>query len=69
MKQIDVRGLSCPQPVIETQSALKESPEGLDVVVDNVTAKTNIERFARLAGYQVESVAENDAYLLKVRRS
>lgn len=69
MKQIDVRGLSCPQPVINTQKALQESPEGLDILVDNVTAKTNIERFVKLSGYEVESQAENEIFHLKVRRS
>ncbi|MGI6606623.1 MAG: sulfurtransferase TusA family protein [Peptococcia bacterium] len=66
--QIDARGLSCPQPVINTQKALKENPDGVEVLVDNVTARTNIERFARLNGYQVESQTENDSFLVKIWR-
>ncbi len=68
MKQIDVRGLSCPQPVILTKKALEESPEGLEVLVDDLTAKTNIERFVKISGYQVESKEEEESFLLKVRR-
>jgi tRNA 2-thiouridine synthesizing protein A len=67
LKQIDARGLSCPQPVIVTQKALAENTEGIEVLVDNVTAKTNIERFARLSGYKVESREQEDGqFLLKV---
>lgn len=68
MKQIDVRGLSCPQPVILTKKALEESPEGLEILVEDLTAKTNIERFVRLSGYQVESKEEEGNFLLKVGR-
>jgi len=68
LKQIDVRGLSCPQPVILTKKALEESPEGLEVLVDDLTAKTNIERFVKISGYQVESKEEEESFLLKVRR-
>lgn len=67
MKQIDARGLSCPQSVIITKRALAENSEGVEVLVDNVTAKTNIERFARLSGYKVESKEQEDGgFLLRV---
>lgn len=69
MKQIDVRGLACPQPVIDTQQALNESPEGVDILVDSVTAKNNIERFVKLSVYQVDGEETADgALLLRVRR-
>jgi tRNA 2-thiouridine synthesizing protein A len=69
LKQIDVRGLACPQPVIDTQQALNESPEGVDILVDSVTAKNNIERFVKLSGYQVDGEETADgALLLRVRR-
>jgi tRNA 2-thiouridine synthesizing protein A len=48
MKSLDVTGLSCPEPVIRTRSALKElSPgEKMEVVVDTVTARENVSRAA-----------------------
>lgn len=48
MKTIDVSGLSCPEPVIRTQAALKDLPRGeqLAVLVDTVTARENILRAA-----------------------
>ena len=46
--QIDLRGLSCPQPVIHTDKALKESPEAtLVVIVDNPAARDNVVRLAK----------------------
>ena len=49
MKQLDVCGLSCPEPVIRTQAALKHLPQGeqLEVLVDTVTARENVLRTAQ----------------------
>jgi len=64
-KEIDNRGLACPQPVLNTKKALQElTQEGhtdfiLTVIVDNEAAKENVSRFARTAGCLV-SVAEKE---------
>ncbi len=46
MKSIDVRGFSCPEPVIRSKAALKDLPQGetLSILVDTVTARENIIR-------------------------
>ena len=46
-KEIDARGLSCPQPVFLTIKALDEGKFPIRVVVDNATAKANIRRMAQ----------------------
>ena len=46
MKTIDARGLSCPEPVIRTKNALASGEKAYTVMVDNVTAKENVSRFA-----------------------
>ena len=43
--KIDTSGLSCPEPVLRTKKALKESPDTIEVVVDNETALRNVIRF------------------------
>ena len=53
MKTIDARGLSCPEPVIRTKNALASGEKAYTVMVDNVTAKENVSRFALHQGYQV----------------
>ena len=51
---IDARGLSCPLPVIRTQSEInKKHPDELEVLVDNHTAVGNVTRFANNSGYDV----------------
>lgn len=56
---IDARGLSCPQPVIMTKSALTTGHKSYEVIVDNSTSKENVSRYASHAGYEV-SVLEQD---------
>ena len=46
---VDTRGLACPQPVILTKNALAKE-NSIEVLVDNVTAKNNILRFASNQG-------------------
>ena len=66
---IDARGLSCPQPVVLTQKAVKENPAGAEILVDNACAVENIGRFARGKGYIVE-IKENapGEVLLRLRK-
>lgn len=60
MKQIDCRGLSCPQPVIRTKKALEEyGGEPIKVLLDNNGALQNVKRFASSQGRDV-SITEND---------
>ncbi|GAA0733943.1 sulfurtransferase TusA family protein [Clostridium oceanicum] len=68
MKQIDARGVSCPQPVLMTKKGLNENPDGIDVFVDNVTAKGNVQRFMKNSGYKVNIKEENDYYVMSARK-
>ncbi len=52
---VDARGLSCPQPVLETKKVLDEvAPSSLKVLVQGFTSRENVSRFARNRGYEVE---------------
>lgn len=58
---IDARGLSCPQPVLETLNVIKKLSDGeVTVLVDTGTSKENVIRAATGLGWQVEEVTEND---------
>ncbi len=60
-QKIDVRGLSCPQPVLATLSVLRKLSKGeVKVVVDTVTSKENIIRAAAGQGWEVTKIAELD---------
>ena len=65
MKEIDCRGMACPQPVVTAKKALDES-EGKEftLIVDNLAARDNVERFAQSQGAVVDvAERENDFYL------
>ena len=64
---VDTRGLACPQPVILTKNALAKE-NSIEVLVDNVTAKNNILRFASNRGCKTSvSDAENvDEWVIKI---
>lgn len=52
-KIIDARGLSCPQPVVETKRVLDKLSGGrVEVLVDTVTSRENVLRFGRNAEWQ-----------------
>lgn len=54
LKTVDVRGLSCPEPVILTRQLLNQTASGnIQVLVDNHTARENVTRAAENMGWQV----------------
>jgi selenium metabolism protein YedF len=50
---VDCRGLACPQPVIDTKSALEQGSGPLVVIVDSEASCTNVRRFAESQGARV----------------
>lgn len=53
-KQIDTRGLTCPQPVVLVKQALEGFMHcEMTVLVDNDTARDNVVRFAKGQGCAV----------------
>lgn len=61
-KELDCRGLACPQPVILTRKLLNDSsPDSIDVIVDNAAAVENVSRFLTNNHYKVSTDKKNDA--------
>lgn len=68
MKVLDARGLSCPEPVIMIRKAMMKKEDAYEIVVDNVTSRENVTRFAEHQGYTV-SVTESDGeYTLNITK-
>ena len=59
MKLLDARGLSCPEPVMMIRKAMATGENTYQIVVDNPTARENVNRYAVHQGYNV-SVEEKD---------
>jgi selenium metabolism protein YedF len=62
---VDARGLSCPQPVIETRKAMREGG-ALTVIVDNDTAQKNVTRMAEKSGHSVQAEQKDDGIYLHI---
>ena len=66
MIEIDVRGFSCPIPVVKTKKAIDENPdEQITVLVESAVSRENVSRLAYSRGYSVEvNKADNGFRLL-----
>ena len=73
VKIVDARGLSCPQPVLETKRAIenaeKDKSAELAVLVDTVTSRENVKRFAASAGWKTTDEAEGDHFRVNLKKS
>jgi TusA-related sulfurtransferase len=68
-EKLDVRGLSCPLPVVKIRNKLTELKEGLlEVLVDTGTARDNITRMASNNGWKVETKEQGEEYLLIINK-
>ena len=71
-KVVDARGLSCPQPVLEAKRAIeradKEKTSEIVILVDTVTSRENVKRFAGSAGWTASDEAESDYFKVNLKR-
>ena len=54
MDTLDVRGLSCPIPVLKTKKALDQGQRQLQIIGTGNTAKENVTKFVHSQGLKVE---------------
>ncbi|HRZ28874.1 MAG TPA: sulfurtransferase TusA family protein [Spirochaetota bacterium] len=67
-KQIDARGLSCPQPVVLTQKAISEGGESFDVLVNSNVSKENVVRCVEKNRMKAEIRQDGEDYIISVSR-
>ena len=68
MTTLDARGLSCPEPVIMIQKAMKTTEASYVMMVDNHASKENVTRFAEKNGYTVTIKENAGEYTLEMRK-
>ncbi len=66
-RTLDLRGLSCPLPVIRTKEALDGATSPIEVIVDNEGSMTNVTRFAQSQGAEVTLRRDGNDYRLTIR--
>lgn len=67
-KMVDARGLPCPQPVILTRNALQDA-ESVITIVDNETARQNVQRMAQSIHADVRVETREDGIYLHITKS
>lgn len=67
--EVDARGLACPQPVIATKKALDQLSQGVvTTIVDNLTAKENVVKFATANNCGVTVTESNGHYYIRITK-
>ena len=65
MVEVDVRGFSCPVPVVRTKKAMEQNPEEiLTVLIETAVSKENVSRLAESQGYSTEIEEVSGEYRL-----
>ena len=68
MIEVDARGLSCPEPLMMTQAAMKKNPgDTLKVLVTEPHTRTNVERYAKSQGKSVEVIEKGTEFELIIK--
>ena len=62
MKIVDARGLSCPEPLMLTAEALKNSDESVKILVTEPHQKMNVEKFAKDHGKKAVSTEKDGCF-------
>jgi len=66
--KIDARGLSCPQPVVLTQKAIKDGKTEFQVLVDSVVSKENVIRCAERNNLSASVSSEGDTFTISISK-
>ncbi len=70
MAEIDVRGFSCPIPVVKTKQTMDANPkEVITVLIETAVSKENVSRLAASRGYVIEEEAVSGEYRLRLTPS
>ena len=70
MIKVNAVGEVCPKPVIMTKKALKEIESGVvEVSVDNITSKENVEKMAKEMGHTFETREEGNIFVITITKS
>ena len=64
MKEVDARGLSCPEPIMLTAEAIKGTTEAVRVLVSEPVQKTNVEKYALSQKKKVTAKEISDGFEL-----
>ncbi|MGB6128587.1 MAG: sulfurtransferase TusA family protein [Psychrilyobacter sp.] len=67
MMTIDVRGLSCPIPVLKTKQAVKNKEKNFEIISDSNASMENILKYLRSEEYTFIVTEVEDDYVIKAK--
>ena len=68
MFEVDARGLSCPQPLMMTNEAIKTQDGAIKVLVSEPHQRTNVEKFAKDKGKKVTVTEVGSEYEIVIEQ-
>lgn len=69
VERLDVRGLSCPSPVLLVNRMMRRLGSGtFEVIGDLPAARDNIHRLARDKGWSVKERTKGEVFLLRLSK-
>lgn len=68
VKEIDVRGFSCPQPVMSVKKSIDAGERNIIVLANDSAAISNVRRLARNNGFAVEIEERRNETLIKLKK-
>ncbi len=66
MREVDARGLSCPEPMMLTEEALKADKGAVRVLVSEPHQKMNVEKCAKDHGRKFTSTETDDGFAVEI---
>lgn len=66
MKEVDARGLSCPEPLMMAAEALKGTSEPVRILVNEAHQRKNIEKYAKNQGKKVTVTEQGAEFVLVI---
>ncbi len=66
MKEVDARGLSCPEPMMLTEEAVKSEKGAIRILVTEPHQRMNVEKCARDHGREYTSTETEDGFAVVI---
>lgn len=68
MKEVDARGLSCPEPLMLMAEALRNETGPVRILVTEPHQKMNVEKFAKDHGRKTVSTEMEDGFAIVIEQ-
>lgn len=67
MKTIDTRGLSCPQPVVMTNNAIKNNERPFEILLDSEASRENVARILKKKKITFDTKEKDNYTIYKIK--